>query len=187
MPVSGLHRQIAALALAAAGEHGFALGSGNALARGVTSRPIRDAGLSTGQEHGVQAAAGAAQAALRGAGFRPRAAAGLDDGCEIRRRRAQPGRFHRAAGTVRRLAPGRRSHRPLQAGNAAGPQPGPGHSPGRSGREPGEDDPGPAGPQQRPGQDRAAEADRDDPVPVESALDLGLRVTAYAPDRSAVL
>ena len=43
MPVSGLHRQIAALALAAAGEHGFALGSGNALARGVTSRPIRDA------------------------------------------------------------------------------------------------------------------------------------------------
>ncbi len=53
--------------------------------------------------------------------------------------------------------------RQLQAGNAAKPQPGPVHSPGRSGREPGEDDPDPAGPQQRPGQDRAAEADRDDP------------------------
>jgi len=53
--------------------------------------------------------------------------------------------------------------RQLQAGNAAKPQPGPVHSPGRSGREPGEDDPDPAGPQQRPEQDRAAEADRDDP------------------------
>jgi hypothetical protein len=31
MPVSDLHRQIAALALAAAGEHGFVLGGGNAL------------------------------------------------------------------------------------------------------------------------------------------------------------
>ena len=86
------------------------------------------------------------------------------------RRRAHPGRCHRAAGTVRRLAPGRRSHRPATAGRerrraTARPraQPGPGHSPGRSGREPGEDDPDPAGPQQRPGQDRAAEADRDDP------------------------
>jgi hypothetical protein len=35
--------------------------------------------------------------------------------------------------------------RQLQAGNAAKPQPGPGHSLGRSGREPGEDDPDPAG------------------------------------------
>jgi hypothetical protein len=71
MPVSGLHRQIAALALAAAGEPGFALGGGNALACGVISRPTQDAGLFTGQEHGVQAAAGAVEAALRGAGFRP--------------------------------------------------------------------------------------------------------------------
>jgi hypothetical protein len=72
MPVSGLHRQIAALALAAAGEHGFALGGGNALlAHGVISRPIQDAGLFTGQEHGVQAAAGAVEAARRAAGFRP--------------------------------------------------------------------------------------------------------------------
>ena len=40
MPVSDLHRQVAAVALAAAAEHGFALGGGNALlAHGVISRP----------------------------------------------------------------------------------------------------------------------------------------------------
>ena len=56
MPVSDLHRQIAVLALAVAGEHGFALGGASAvLARGVISRPAQDAGLFTGQEHGVQA------------------------------------------------------------------------------------------------------------------------------------
>lgn len=55
--------------MAAAGEHGSALGGGNALlARGVISRPTWDAGLFTGQEHGVQAAAGALAATLRGAG-----------------------------------------------------------------------------------------------------------------------
>ena len=47
MPVGDLHRQIAALALVGAGEHGFALGGGNALlARGVISRPTRIAGCS---------------------------------------------------------------------------------------------------------------------------------------------
>ncbi len=72
MLVSGLHRQVAALALAVAGEHGFALGGGSALlARGVISRPTQDAGLFTGQEHGIQAAAGFVEAALLGAGFRP--------------------------------------------------------------------------------------------------------------------
>jgi len=72
LPVSDLHRQIAALALAAAGEHRFALGGGNAvLARGGISRLTQDAGLFTGQEHGIQAAAGFVEAALRGAGFRP--------------------------------------------------------------------------------------------------------------------
>ena len=72
MPVSGLRRQVAALALAAVGEHGFALGGGNALlANGVISRPTQDAGLFTGQERGVQAAAGFVEAALRGAGFDP--------------------------------------------------------------------------------------------------------------------
>jgi len=44
------------------------------------------------------------------------AAAGPDERYEIRRRRAQPGRCHRTAGTIRRLAPGRRSHRPAPAG-----------------------------------------------------------------------
>jgi len=83
MPISDLHRQIAALALAAAGKHGFALGGGNALlAHGVISRPTQDAGLFTDQEHGVQAAAGAVEAAPRGAGFEPERqdqAAGLTD------------------------------------------------------------------------------------------------------------
>jgi hypothetical protein len=38
MPVSELHRQVAAVALGAAAEHGFALGGGNALlAHGVIS------------------------------------------------------------------------------------------------------------------------------------------------------
>ena len=42
MPVSDLHRQVAAVALAAAAEQGFALGGGNALlAHGVISRPTR--------------------------------------------------------------------------------------------------------------------------------------------------
>jgi hypothetical protein len=70
MPVSDLHRQVAAVALAAAREHGFALGGGNALlAHGVISRPTQDVDLFTDQEHGVPAAAGAVEAALHGAGF----------------------------------------------------------------------------------------------------------------------
>ena len=70
MPVSDLHRQVAAVALAAAREHGFALGGGNALlAHGVISRPTQDVDLFTDQEHGVPAAAGVVEAALRGAGF----------------------------------------------------------------------------------------------------------------------
>jgi Nucleotidyl transferase AbiEii toxin, Type IV TA system len=48
MPVSDLHRQVAAIALAAAAEHGFALGGGNALlAHGVISRPTQDVDLFT--------------------------------------------------------------------------------------------------------------------------------------------
>ena len=87
MPVSGLRRQLAALALAVAGEHGFALGGGNALlAYGVISRPAWDAGLFTGQEHGVQAAAGAVAAARFGPERQDQAAgltgivAGMDEG-----------------------------------------------------------------------------------------------------------
>jgi hypothetical protein len=70
MPVSDLHRQVAAVALAAAREHGFALGGGNALlAHGVISRPTQDVDLFTDQEHGVPAAAHAVEAALRCTGF----------------------------------------------------------------------------------------------------------------------
>jgi hypothetical protein len=83
MPVSDLHRQIAAVALAAAGEYGFALGGGNALlAHGIISRPTQDVDLFTDQEHGVHDAAGAVEVALRGAGFAPERqdqAAGLLD------------------------------------------------------------------------------------------------------------
>ena len=42
MPVSKLHGQVAAIALGAAGPHGFALGGGNALiAHGIIQRPTR--------------------------------------------------------------------------------------------------------------------------------------------------
>jgi hypothetical protein len=83
MPVSDLHRRVAAAALSAAREHGFALGGGNALlAHGVISRPTQDVDLFTDQEDGVEAAAGAVEAALRAAGFEPERqdqAAGLAD------------------------------------------------------------------------------------------------------------
>lgn len=70
MPVSELHRQVAAVALSAAADYGFALGGGNALlAYGVITRPTQDVDLFTDQEHGVEAAADAVQAALRGAGY----------------------------------------------------------------------------------------------------------------------
>ncbi|HTW04602.1 MAG TPA: nucleotidyl transferase AbiEii/AbiGii toxin family protein [Streptosporangiaceae bacterium] len=71
MPVSELHRHVAAVALRAASRHGFALGGGNALmAHGVIDRVTQDVDLFTDDEHGVEAAAGAVEAALRAAGFR---------------------------------------------------------------------------------------------------------------------
>jgi hypothetical protein len=83
MPVSDLHRKVASIALAAATGHGFALGGGNALlAHGVISRPTQDVDLFTDQEDGVPAAAGAVEAALRGAGLeaeRQDQAGGLSD------------------------------------------------------------------------------------------------------------
>jgi nucleotidyltransferase AbiEii toxin of type IV toxin-antitoxin system len=83
MPVTPLHAQVARIALGAAAGHGFALGGGNALlAYGLISRPTRDVDLFTDQEHGVQAAAGGVEAALRDAGFaaeRRDQAAGLAD------------------------------------------------------------------------------------------------------------
>lgn len=69
MPVSELHRRVAAVALSAAAVHGFALGGGNALlAHGIISRETRDVDLFTGQERGVEAAAGAEPRAALSAG-----------------------------------------------------------------------------------------------------------------------
>jgi Nucleotidyl transferase AbiEii toxin, Type IV TA system len=70
MPVSDLHREVAAVALHAAARYGFALGGGNALiAHGVIDRPTEDVDLFTDREHGVAAAAGAVEAALGQAGY----------------------------------------------------------------------------------------------------------------------
>jgi hypothetical protein len=70
MPLDELHRQVAVIALRAAAGYGFALGGGNALIQhGVISRPTQDVDLFTDHETGVQAAAGAVEAALREAGF----------------------------------------------------------------------------------------------------------------------
>ena len=70
MPLDGLHRDVAAIALRAAARHGFALGGGDALiAHGVTDRPTEDVDLFTDRDGGVGAAAGAVEAALRAAGF----------------------------------------------------------------------------------------------------------------------
>jgi hypothetical protein len=70
MPVSDLHREVAAVALRAAARHGFALGGGNALiAHGVIDRPTEDVDLFTDREYGVPAAADAVEAALCEAGY----------------------------------------------------------------------------------------------------------------------
>jgi hypothetical protein len=83
MPVSDLHRQVAAIALRAAAVHGFALGGGNALmAYGVIDRYTEDVDLFTDRESGVTAATAAVEAALRSAGFVVESkdkTAGLDD------------------------------------------------------------------------------------------------------------
>jgi hypothetical protein len=88
MPVSELHRRVAVVALSAAARHGFALGGGNALlAHGIISRDTQDVDLFTDQERGVEAAAGAVEAALRHAGFetaRRDLAAGLADRAMLR-------------------------------------------------------------------------------------------------------
>lgn len=70
MPLDELHRKVTAIALRAAGRHGFALGGGNALIQyGVISRLTEDVDLFTDHERGVEAAADAVQAALQDAGF----------------------------------------------------------------------------------------------------------------------
>jgi hypothetical protein len=83
MPVSKFHRQVAAIALAAAGRHGFALAGGNALmAHGIIDRPTEDVDLFTDQETGVEAAADEVEVRLRDACFeaeRQDQAGGLGD------------------------------------------------------------------------------------------------------------
>jgi hypothetical protein len=70
MPVSGLHRQLAAIALGAAARYGFALAGGNALiAHRVVNRFTADVDLFTDEETSVAAAAEAVEAALTTAGF----------------------------------------------------------------------------------------------------------------------
>jgi hypothetical protein len=70
MPLDELHAAVAAIALGAAGQHGFALGGGNALiAHGIVDRLTEDVDLFTDEDDGVTAAAGAVEAALRAAGF----------------------------------------------------------------------------------------------------------------------
>jgi hypothetical protein len=70
MPVSELHREVAAIALRAAAPHGFALGGGNALiAHGITERPTQDVDVFSDEQGGVEAAANAVEAALQEAGF----------------------------------------------------------------------------------------------------------------------
>ena len=71
MPIDTLQREVAAIALRTAAQHGFALAGGNALiAHGLIDRPTDDVDLFSDQEAGVAAAAQAVERALREAGFR---------------------------------------------------------------------------------------------------------------------
>ena len=83
MPIDGLQREVAVVALRAAARHGFALAGGNALiAHGIVDRPTDDVDLFSDQEAGVAAAAQAVEDALREAGFRAirrDTAGGLED------------------------------------------------------------------------------------------------------------
>ena len=70
MPINELQRDVAAIALRAAGRHGFALAGGNALiVHRVIDRPTEDVDLFTDDQAGVAAAADAVEAALGHAGF----------------------------------------------------------------------------------------------------------------------
>jgi hypothetical protein len=70
MPISGLQRKVATIALRVASRHGFALAGGNALiAHGLIDRPTEDVDLFSNEEGGVEAAADAVEAALQAGGF----------------------------------------------------------------------------------------------------------------------
>ncbi|HXP55705.1 MAG TPA: nucleotidyl transferase AbiEii/AbiGii toxin family protein, partial [Streptosporangiaceae bacterium] len=80
MPISGLQREVATIALRVAARYGFALAGGNALMlHGVIDRPTEDVDLFSDQETGVSAAADAVEAALRAAGFTAERQDELDD------------------------------------------------------------------------------------------------------------
>jgi hypothetical protein len=80
MPISGLQREVATIALRVAARYGFALAGGNALmAYGVIDRPTEDVDLFSDQETGVAAAAEAVEAALRAAGFSAERQDGVND------------------------------------------------------------------------------------------------------------
>lgn len=80
MPISGLQREVATIALRVAARYGFALAGGNALmAHGVIDRPTEDVDLFSDQETGVVAAADAVEAALRAAGFAAERQDGIND------------------------------------------------------------------------------------------------------------
>jgi hypothetical protein len=83
MPIDELHHEVAAIALGAAAEHGFALGGGNALiAHGIIHRLTEDVDLFTNEDDGVAAVADAVEAALQAAGLeaeRQDQTAGLGD------------------------------------------------------------------------------------------------------------
>src|ERR1700760_5163744 len=80
MPISGLQREVATIALRVAARYGFALAGGNALmAHGVIDRPTEDVDLFSDQETGVAAAADAVEAALLAAGFTAERQGGAGD------------------------------------------------------------------------------------------------------------
>lgn len=70
MPITDLHKQVAAIALHAASGHGFALAGGNALlAHGVISRATADVDLFTDDQHGLEDTAATVESALNAAGL----------------------------------------------------------------------------------------------------------------------
>jgi Nucleotidyl transferase AbiEii toxin, Type IV TA system len=80
MPLDELHRQVAAVALDAAQQHGFALGGGNALiAHGIIDRPTEDVDLFSAQAGAAATAAAAVEKALRAAGLHAEREDGASD------------------------------------------------------------------------------------------------------------
>jgi hypothetical protein len=70
VPVTEFHRQVAAIVLQVAAEHGFAVGGGTALiAHGIVDRYTADLDLVSPRERAVEAAAARVEAALRAEGL----------------------------------------------------------------------------------------------------------------------